>query len=83
MPLEKQFLTRKQIAQLPYRKQEVGAYTRRRVIVMNGIEMEAFAFSPLRITGRQTCSSKLSNLPLLPDRIRSSLSSIRRSMPRY
>jgi rubrerythrin len=45
IPLEKQFRTWKQIAQLPYRKQDVDAYTRCRVILMNGIEMEAFAFS--------------------------------------
>lgn len=45
VPLEKQFRTWKQIAQLPYRKQDVDAYTRCRVILMNGIEMEAFTFS--------------------------------------
>jgi len=45
IPLEKQFRTWKQITQLPYRKQDVDAYTRCRVILMNGIEMEAFAFS--------------------------------------
>jgi rubrerythrin len=45
IPLGKQFRTWKQITQLPYRKQDVDAYTRCRVILMNGIEMEAFAFS--------------------------------------
>jgi Mn-containing catalase len=45
VPLEKQFRTWKQIAQLPYKKQEVDAYTRCRVILMNGIENEAILFS--------------------------------------
>jgi hypothetical protein len=44
-PLEKQFRTWKQIALPPYRKQEVDAFTRCRVILMNGIENEASAFS--------------------------------------
>jgi Mn-containing catalase len=43
--LDKQFRTWKQIAQLPYRKQEVDAYTRCRVILMNGIETESILFS--------------------------------------
>lgn len=43
--LDKQFRTWKQIAQLPYRKQEVDAYTRCRVILMNGIENESILFS--------------------------------------
>jgi hypothetical protein len=43
--LDKQFRTWKQIAQLPYRKQEVDAYTRCRVILMNGIENESIIFS--------------------------------------
>ena len=38
IPLDKQIRSWKQIAQLPYRKQEVDAYTRCRVILMNGIE---------------------------------------------
>jgi rubrerythrin len=45
IPLEKQYRTWKQIAQLPYRKQEVDAYTRCRVILMNGIETESILFS--------------------------------------
>lgn len=45
IPIEKQFRTWKQIAQLPYRKQEVDAYTRCRVILMNGIENECIIFS--------------------------------------
>ena len=45
IPLEKQFRSWKQIAQLPYKKQEVDAYTRCRVILMNGIEMESILFS--------------------------------------
>jgi energy-converting hydrogenase Eha subunit F len=43
--LEQQFRNRKQIAQLPYRKQKVDAYTRCRVILMNGIETESILFS--------------------------------------
>lgn len=45
IPLEKQYRSWKQIAQLPYKKQEVDAYTRCRVILMNGIEMESILFS--------------------------------------
>lgn len=45
IPLEKQFRSWKQIAQLPYKKQEVDAYTRCRVILMNGIENESILFS--------------------------------------
>jgi rubrerythrin len=44
IPLEKQIRTWKQIALPPYRKQEVDAFTRCRVILMNGIEMEAGVF---------------------------------------
>jgi rubrerythrin len=44
-PLEKQYRSWKQAIQAPYRKQEVDAYTRCRVIVMNGIEIEASIFS--------------------------------------
>jgi hypothetical protein len=44
-PLEKQFRTWRQIARPPYRKQEVDAFTRCRVILMNGIENEAGVFS--------------------------------------
>ena len=45
VPIEKQYRTWRQIVQKPYRKQEVDAYTRCRVILMNGIENEAFTFS--------------------------------------
>jgi len=45
IPLEKQFRTWKQICQMPYKKQEVEAYTRCRVILMNGIENESILFS--------------------------------------
>jgi len=44
-PLGKQIRSWKQIAQLPYKKQEVDAYTRCRVILMNGIEMNSILFS--------------------------------------
>ncbi|MBI3805169.1 MAG: hypothetical protein HY282_15575 [Nitrospirae bacterium] len=45
IPLEKQIRNWKQIAVLPYRKQLVDAYTRCRIILMNGIENESFIFS--------------------------------------
>jgi hypothetical protein len=45
IPLERQVRTWKQIALPPYRKQDVDAFTRCRVILMNGIEMEAAIFS--------------------------------------
>ena len=44
-PIEKQFRTWRQIARPPYRKQAVDAFTRCRVILMNGIENEAGVFS--------------------------------------
>ena len=44
IPLEKQVRGWKQIALPPYLKQEVDAFTRCRVILMNGIEMEANVF---------------------------------------
>ena len=44
-PLEKQVRSWKQVAQPPFRKQEVDAFTRCRVILMNGIELEASVFS--------------------------------------
>src|SRR4051812_48321287 len=42
--LEKQVRSWKEIALPPYRKQDVDAFTRCRVILMNGIEMEAGTF---------------------------------------
>lgn len=44
IPLEKQIRNWKQIALLPYRKQQVDAYTRTRIILMNGIENEGWFF---------------------------------------
>src|SRR5436190_5348306 len=44
IPLEKQIRPWKQIALPPFRKQDVDAFTRCRVILMNGIEMEAGIF---------------------------------------
>ena len=41
IPLERQYRSWKQIVKDPYRKQEVDAYSRARVILMNGIEAEA------------------------------------------
>jgi rubrerythrin len=45
IPLERQLRTWKQVALPPFRKQDVDAFTRCRVILMNGIEMEAGIFS--------------------------------------
>ena len=44
-PLESQVRSWKQVAQAPFMKQEVDAFTRCRVILMNGIEVEAGVFS--------------------------------------
>ena len=44
IPLDKQIRNWKQIALLPYRKQQVDAYTRTRIILMNGIENEGWFF---------------------------------------
>jgi hypothetical protein len=44
-PLENQLRSWKQVAQAPFMKQEVDAFTRCRVILMNGIEVEAGVFS--------------------------------------
>src|SRR5688572_11417884 len=43
-PLEKQFRTWRQVAQPPYPQRDVDAFTRRRVILLNGIEVEAGGF---------------------------------------
>jgi rubrerythrin len=45
IPLERQLRTWKQVALPPFRKQDVDAFTRCRVILMNGIENEAAVFS--------------------------------------
>ena len=45
IPLERQIRTWKQVALPPYRKQDVDAFTRCRIILMNGIENEAAIFS--------------------------------------
>jgi hypothetical protein len=44
-PLERQVRSWKQVALAPYRKGDVDAFTRCRIILMNGIEMEAGIFS--------------------------------------
>jgi hypothetical protein len=44
-PLEKQTLTWKDLTQPPYSKLDDDAFTRVRVILMNGIESEAIRFS--------------------------------------
>ena len=45
IPLERQIRTWQQVVLPPYRKQDVDAFTRCRIILMNGIEMEAGIFS--------------------------------------
>jgi UDP-3-O-acyl-N-acetylglucosamine deacetylase len=42
IPLERQFCSWKQRVRAPYDKRDVDAYTRTRVILMNGIENEAW-----------------------------------------
>lgn len=45
IPLDKQIRSWKQIIREPYDKREVDAYSRARVILMNGIENEVWAYS--------------------------------------
>ena len=45
IPLERQYRSWKQIVKEPYRKQEIEAYSRARIILMNGIEAEAGLYS--------------------------------------
>jgi Mn-containing catalase len=45
IPLDRQYRSWKQIVKEPYRKLEVDAYSRTRVILMNGIEAECVLFS--------------------------------------
>lgn len=45
IPIERQIRSWNQVALPPYRKQDVDAFTRCRVILMNGIENEASVFS--------------------------------------
>jgi rubrerythrin len=44
-PIERQVRTWKEVVRPPFRKQEVDAFTRCRVVLMNGIETEASIFS--------------------------------------
>jgi rubrerythrin len=44
IPLERQFRSWKEIVKSPYSKLDVDAYTRTRIILMNGIEVEAWNF---------------------------------------
>src|SRR5918911_270003 len=44
-PLEKQYRSWKRIVPEPYDKRDVDAYTRARVILMNGIEQEVWVYS--------------------------------------
>ena len=45
IPLERQYRSWKQIVKEPYRKLEIDAYSRARIILMNGIEAEAGLYS--------------------------------------
>lgn len=45
IPIEDQFMNWKEIVQAPYNKMTVDAYTRTRVILMNGIEDAAVLMS--------------------------------------
>src|SRR5688572_14135014 len=45
IPVDRQIRSWKQVALPPYRKQDVDAFTRCRIILMNGIENEAAVFS--------------------------------------
>ena len=45
IPLEQQYRSWRQRVKAPYDKHEVDAYTRTRVILMNGIEVEAWNYS--------------------------------------
>ena len=45
IPLEEQYRSWKQRVKTPYDKRDVDAYTRTRVILMNGIEVEAWNYS--------------------------------------
>src|SRR5215210_5745248 len=45
IPLEQQYRSWRQIVKVPFDKREVDAYTRARVILMNGIENEAIIYS--------------------------------------
>src|ERR1044071_9286230 len=64
IPLEKQFRTWKEVAIIPFRKQEVDAFTRCRQILMNGIEMESIIFSHnfARVTDDNQFKSIMANV---------------------
>jgi rubrerythrin len=61
MPLEQQYRTWKDRVRAPYHKREVEAYTRARIILMNGIENEAWAWSHnfARCTGNKEIKALL------------------------
>ncbi len=63
-PMDKQVRSWKQIAQLPYKKQEVDAYTRCRVILMNGIETGNIIFSHnfARMSDDDALKAQLANI---------------------
>ena len=45
LPLEQQYRSWRQVVRTPFDKRDVDAYTRTRVILMNGIENEALIYS--------------------------------------
>ena len=58
-PLDRQRFTWKELVQPPYSKLDDDAFTRVRVILMNGIESEALRFQPrLRAHEPPTCSAR-------------------------
>ena len=61
IPLDRQYRSWKQRIKAPYHKRDVDPYTRVRVILMNGIENEAWAYSHhfARCTGNQEVKSLL------------------------
>lgn len=61
IPLEKQYRSWKQRVRAPYHKREVDAYTRARIILMNGIEIEAWNWSHnfARCTGNREIKALL------------------------
>jgi len=60
-PLEQSYRSWKERVRTPYHKREVEAYTRSRIILMNGIENEAWAWSHnfARMTGNREIKALL------------------------
>ena len=69
MSLERQYRSWKQIVKTPYDKREVDAYTRARIILMNGIENEVWTYSHTfaRATGNQEIRALLARTRRVED----------------